>query len=700
MFDIRRSSSRSMSLWCFLSLLTLCLAPGSQGQSVREQTAAESQLGESDAICHQRGCHAVFFQKKNFREARQTCMDGNGTLVTMQTQEAAGFVHKLLSSAGVQGSGTLRLWIGLHRAPRQCSSTKPLRGFTWVAGNQDGSFTNWNRKIMPNTCAVHRCVAMTVHTSENGGESGENFRWIEGPCLLKLDGFICQYTYRGMCPPVEDEGWGPAVYETPFHFKSTQLTHLPYGSVVDLSCPPESSELGAPSRESMLCIERDDGRVSWSKDPPFCSPSATKPYQDWCSNNHNCEQHCQSTHNYYYCYCSDGYTLDKDGTSCIPDKWSQTNSPVLSDSAFATEQPHVNRICVDMGCEYDCSITARNTRCTCPPGYQIASDGRKCLDVDECRQGPCPQLCVNTPGTFHCTCFPGYQPDSSDECVDIDECRDEGTCEFACENVEGSYLCLCNPGFESNSNGECIDLDECQHSTCDQHCINLHGSFKCDCDSGFELKEDGITCQPSSYDGEYSTMTPDPSLYDDPDFYWATQDPYFKGDGNFNIDSLTDAPQVLTPDMAHQSDNHLSQWEESLPEQYQTVPSPTQITRTGNHIDDDVHPGGGENNNRMTPKKADISPSETEEAETPKIESTDQTNTTADSSSGGKRKHDKSWLLVALLVPLCVFLVVMLALGIVYLTSCAVDKSLSFADCYRWVLPATPPERREGKTHA
>ena len=60
-------------------------------------------------------------------------------------------------------------------------------------------------------------------------------------------------------------------------------------------------------------------------------------------------------------------------------------------------------------------------------------------------------------------------------------------------------------------------------------------------------------------------------------------------------------------------------------------------------------------------------------------------------SAAGKRKHDKSWLLVALLVPLCVFLVVMLALGIVYCTSCAVDKSHRLSDCYRWLLPAAAP---------
>ncbi|XP_012520783.1 PREDICTED: endosialin [Propithecus coquereli] len=53
---------------------------------------------------------------------------------------------------------------------------------------------------------------------------------------------------------------------------------------------------------------------------------------------------------------------------------------------------------------------------------------------------------------------------------------------------------------------------------------------------------------------------------------------------------------------------------------------------------------------------------------------------------GGRSRRDDRWLLVALLVPTCVFLVVLLALGIVYCTRCgphAPNKRVT--DCYRWV---------------
>lgn len=710
---IRSSSScSSMSLLCVLWLLMVCLAPGSRGQRLKEsdgaQPAARAQLAERDALCHPEGCYAVFLQKRSFREAGRSCRERGGTLATMHTHEAAGVVHELLSA--IEGTRSrLRLWIGLHRPPRQCSSTRPLRGFVWVTGDQDGQFINWLREDTPGTCAAPRCVAMTVHTSESGRENNDNFRWLDGSCALPLDGYVCQYNYKGMCVPLQDEGSGPAIYTTPFHLVSTLLTHVPYGSVAALPCPAGGSDPEDPAEQTVLCMERDDETVGWSRDAPLCSSGASPKNQDWCSGDHGCEQYCQNTDTDYYCYCSEGFTIDEDGYSCKPDPLTQTDTPELSaDSAGPTEQSQIKEICVEMGCEYDCVETQRGIRCTCPPGYQMGPDGRKCSDVDECQQQPCLQLCVNIPGTFHCTCHSGYQPDDEGECVDIDECLDEASCEGTCENTVGSFTCLCNPGYESGSGGECVDIDECVgESPCQQQCLNYMGGYQCYCDNGYDLQSDGLTCQPSPDDEEYSTLTPYPSdsahipgLDPDHDNPWSTSftpDPNFEADTNFDVDWLTEAPEVLSPDMGHGSDNHLNQWDALSPKRYQTTPSPAQKDNTGNEIDNEAEA-------REASDGADVETAVgTRDGDGSKMENTEGVSGTVEADAGsddGKRKHDKSWLLVALLVPLCVFLVVMLALGIVYCTSCAVDKSLSFSNCYRWILPTTPPDRRDGKTQA
>ncbi|XP_007518828.1 endosialin [Erinaceus europaeus] len=60
-----------------------------------------------------------------------------------------------------------------------------------------------------------------------------------------------------------------------------------------------------------------------------------------------------------------------------------------------------------------------------------------------------------------------------------------------------------------------------------------------------------------------------------------------------------------------------------------------------------------------------------------------------EASLAGRSRRDDRWLLVALLVPTCIFLVVLLALGIVYCTRCgphAPNKRVT--DCYRWVTQA------------
>ncbi|KAK9536441.1 hypothetical protein VZT92_006217 [Zoarces viviparus] len=707
-------SSSSMPLLCALWLLMVCLAPGSQGQRLREtegeQPAASAQLAERDALCHQEGCYTVFLQKRTFREAGRSCRERGGTLATMHTREAAGVVHELLSAIKETRS-RLRLWIGLHRPPRQCSSTRPLRGFVWVTGDQDGQFTNWLREDTHGTCAAPRCVAMNVHTSESGRESADHFRWIDGSCALPLDGYVCQYNYKGMCSPLEDEGRGPALYTTPFHLVSTLLTHVPYGSVAAVPCPADASDPEARAEQTVLCMERDDETVGWSRDAPLCSSGAAPQNQDWCSEDHGCEQYCQNTDTDYYCYCSEGFAIDEDGYRCKPDPLSLTDPPELSaDSAGPTEQPHIKEVCVKMGCEYDCVETLRGVRCTCPHGYQMGPDGRKCSDVDECQQQPCTQLCVNIPGTFHCTCHSGYQPDDEGECADIDECVYEDSCEGPCENTAGSFTCLCNPGYVSGIGEKCVDVDECVgESPCQQQCLNYMGGYQCYCDNGYSLQSDGLTCQPSPDDGEYSTLTPDPGdfahmpeLDPDHDILWATSftpDPNFEADTNFDVDWLTEAPEAPSPDMAHGSDNHLNQWDALSPKRYQTVPSPTQKDNTGNEIDNEAEAKneGSEARDKEGAETANGSATGTRQGKGSEVDSTEEAGA---GSAAGERKHDKSWLLVALLVPLCVFLVVMLALGIVYCTSCAVDKSLSFSNCYRWVLPTTPPDRRAGKTQA
>ena len=84
-------------------------------------------------------------------------------------------------------------------------------------------------------------------------------------------------------------------------------------------------------------------------------------------------------------------------------------------------------------CQHLCVATAAGHFCACKEGYRKGSDGRSCIDIDECQIGPslssefdywqgegasgehslsnmqvCSQICANSVPGFQCSCSKGY----------------------------------------------------------------------------------------------------------------------------------------------------------------------------------------------------------------------------------------------------------------------------------------------------
>ncbi|KAM9437202.1 uncharacterized protein ACWYII_015211 [Salvelinus alpinus] len=678
-----------------LAVLCACWPPWTLGQELQEQ----------DALCTADGCYAVYFQRKTFRESARFCKDKRGSLATLKSSEEAAMVHELLSSVEQRGPrARVRLWIGLHRQPRQCSATRPLRGFQWITGEQDTQYRNWLRADSPSTCAAPRCVVISVNTAADTREQHDNFKWLDGSCSLAVDGFMCHYTYRGMCPSLKSEGGGPALYTTPFSLLSTILTHIPFGSVATLPCQDHEDNVGD---QSVLCILREDGSVGWSKDAPLCSDGP----QDWCEEeNGGCEHFCQNADTHYYCECSEGFTLAEDGQTCQP-----------------------NRSCGTANCEFDCEETTKGFRCKCPNGYLLAPGGRNCLDVDECLQAPCPHICVNSPGTFECRCNEGYEPDEDGECVDVDECKDSSSCAHRCENTPGSYACHCRQGFTElpDDPGLCQDIDDCQISTsCHQKCLNYVGGFECYCEAGYELQSDQYSCM-AIPEGEHEYSSTATSSYQT-SFSWVPEFPDWVTDTTAlewlteqtSLERLPTEKTASMPVPHRPSNDHNSHWDvltRRKPAQNTITPSPSSSSQEDDvtqsqagdpsvvsSVSDSHHPAvqndRGAGGVVETPDSNSEVKAATTPTITPRVPLPAQTTAFALGSerpdSKGKRKQDKSWLLVALLVPLCVFIVVMLALGIVYCTSCAVEQNKRITDCYRWIVTSKSEDKNKAKSPA
>ncbi|XP_036971405.1 nephronectin a isoform X1 [Acanthopagrus latus] len=147
-----------------------------------------------------------------------------------------------------------------------------------------------------------------------------------------------------------------------------------------------------------------------------------------------CKHRCMNTYGSYKCYCLNGYMLMPDGTC--------GNA----------------RTCGMANCQYGCEVLKGEVRCQCPsPGLQLASDGRTCVDVDECTAGiaVCPRFrkCINTFGSYICKCHEGFDLQyisGKYQCTDVDECSSgQSHCSSyaTCYNTPGSYKCKCKDGY-------------------------------------------------------------------------------------------------------------------------------------------------------------------------------------------------------------------------------------------------------------
>ncbi|KAF6739106.1 Complement component C1q receptor [Oryzias melastigma] len=692
-------------------------------------------LQERDAICTPAGCYVVHFQRKIFLDSWRTCKQMGGNLATIKRKEDAAAIASLFSTLDLrQSRSRVRVWIGLQRQPRQCTPARPLRGFSWTTGDQDTQYTNWQSDYNMASCMVPRCVVLRYGINEHA----DNFKWMDGSCSVPVDGFLCHYSYRGMCPALRNEGGGNPFYATPFNLMSTLLTHVPFGSVATVPCPPGTRE-GQP----VLCTLREDGRVGWSRGPPFCSDLLPSSMCE--INNGGCEQLCRSVNGHFFCECFQGYELRNDGLTC----------------------ERVN-ICDVASCEYECLTLMDNYRCACPEGYMLKRDQHNCEDVNECLQSPCEQLCENTPGSFHCSCHKGFFQHYDGRCQDIDECLDD-PCDQVCENTRGSFICHCSLGYENDPDDltQCQDIDECQSpDACEHMCANSEGSYECYCKEGYELMADQSSCVHRG-SGEHQSIVTTP-------YYWVTHQREPAWDV-LNYDRSTDPSHNSWPaemekedldwltkptsqygseviyvtrtqrdeldsDFAKNSATHRGEVQEKgvlSTVQPSTSPSPTsdwyydnveEGTTTALPLHSTSTVVGGAAN--LWPK---VSPStqspgdsshqqetgelQAEMSDFPEDESKEQITCVGvarsngpaapseftssppllggDGGSGDSQdsvKEDQdlrqsgTWLLVGLLVPICIFIVVMAALGIVFCTRCTSQpKNKKSSDCYHWI---------------
>lgn len=125
---------------------------------------------DSGWLNYQTICIKYFPEKRTWSEARETCRDYEGDLVTIHDRKKQTFVYKNFAVDRT-------LWIGLMRNEDNV--------FQWVDGTEL-TFTNWVTRAPDNL--DEKCGEMTSYSSFYG-------RWNDNSCR-KQQAFICQTEIR------------------------------------------------------------------------------------------------------------------------------------------------------------------------------------------------------------------------------------------------------------------------------------------------------------------------------------------------------------------------------------------------------------------------------------------------------------------------------------------------------------------------
>ena len=106
----------------------------------------------------------------------------------------------------------------------------------------------------------------------------------------------------------------------------------------------------------------------------------------------------------------------------------------------------INECSANHDCQHMCHNTYGSYLCSCPPGFRLHDDGRRCISKWFLRSCYTINLRNNRQSTSLHECF---------HYSDIIECWSSVTnhCQHNCHDTIGSYTCSCHTGYRLNSNG-------------------------------------------------------------------------------------------------------------------------------------------------------------------------------------------------------------------------------------------------------
>ena len=430
----------------------------------------ESNIG----FCVDKQCFSVHEDMADFSAAKEVCEQSRGHLLTVRSTATNSSISTLL------GSLVGEFWIGLHFDGSCPVSASGLKGYKWITGEEEGDFRNWGNDddLCPTS---RRCVTVSAGdlkwrerpcTDNAAGficEFGSDISCQQ----LQSEKHSQIQTYQ---TPFNFEG--PDLTIVPFGSVAKFDDGAQYICIGDWHKSPWSCEVLNGGCEHK-CTTVNSKRVCTC--PPgylvdsngrSCSPSANDP----CAQS-RCEHVCIPQNGSFSCLCNHGFSLDADGKSC-KDIDDCADERICAGAHVSCENTHggfectcekgfemEKGFCVDINecfngpCEHNCINTAGSYKCSCWEGYKISEEDHLVCKL-HCPHSECPAVC-DPNDIYDCKCPEGFILDVRSNgrfCVDIDECN-MFACDQHCDNSFGGYTCWCGEGYNLVGEFRCEPID-------------------------------------------------------------------------------------------------------------------------------------------------------------------------------------------------------------------------------------------------